>query len=189
MLTLGDSELDQSPDCTGPDDFLVTLHRRRVDLPIFSVDIVHGTEVVVAELQEGIEKGWNRYLPDHSRSVVTPFDRLVCVNGEADLTQMLVSLHEERELKLVLRHARRVCVCVEKARRMLGMSVVLRTTRNSLEITRLDPGAVLEWNAQSEETVGVGDHIVSVNGAKEPTAMLRELSTQRVLKFVVMQLR
>jgi len=191
------SEINPTPVILNPDaeedlrpgDFLVEVCRKSDEIPLFLLEVVEGL-VFVSKPLEGIEVAWNSRHADSS-DTVTLGDRVVSVNGEAtDTSKMLFDIAKCLNLRMVLRHARQICVRVDKARRMLGMSVLVGAVKVDLKISRLETGVVTDWNqSHPKDEIKVGDRIVKVNGISgDAPSMLRELARTRELSFLVRRL-
>lgn len=180
-----------SPEPLGPGEFLIEILKDAEGAGL-EIESING-KLLVAKLKKGPMMTWNQEHSDDPERMVLPCDRIVRVNGtESDSNKLIDELKNDQRLKIVMRHAKRFNVCVERNGSELGMCVIGGNVKlDMLKISALRDGVVNNWNnTQPESAISAGDRIISVNGLEgDPEQMLNELRTNNRLDMTLLRPR
>jgi hypothetical protein len=157
-----DSEQEPDPGA----EFVIEV-RRKPDEPVgMDLDPLDGVTLLVVAAKAGTIQVWNT---QHPALAVKAGDRIHEVNSVRNDTSRIIStLKESTDWRIVLQRPRELVLNLRKKKNTdpsLGLTLSYAKNGNTILITEVNSGPVLDWNFENVEfQVQAFDRIVEVNG-------------------------
>mmetsp|Transcript_31981 Transcript_31981/g.74927 ORF Transcript_31981/g.74927 Transcript_31981/m.74927 type:complete len:246 (-) Transcript_31981:61-798(-) len=172
------------------EDFWVTINKGEDGVTGLIVETT-GDIVFVAKVKDNLGPlhEWNASAPAEQKVCVG--DRILQVNDVIGtgpgLTQ---AMKESQELRMRVRHPKRLTIKLEKAGR--GLGITLNEVNAKIEMLRIravGKGVLQDWNNDNPDSaIQVEDRIVKVNGVmRDPEAMLKTLKESSELELEIVR--